>query len=309
MRPVKYVKYLNVDGSPETHTVWMHYGTMSMLARTPPLKGASLFGETGIAVNNRSGFEAGDREIVKDLHFTSILFGGGVEYRLNSAVDLVGGTTVIRGRADGSQPHTLFASAGMRYNMRRLRPEQVADTVAAGFVFPKHLIQAGYTTDAVGFGVNDFVSETVPIFWGGHVKVKRSMLTFSYQRNLFHTKKIFALDLGASVAQWTSRENRQVFRTLSFYPLARFTLLRRSATDLYFGYSVAGPSYISKEMLDGLHMGGHFTFQDFMALGLFAGSARHFNFEVNLNHYSNGNILRENAGVKIPLTFKFGYAF
>jgi hypothetical protein len=193
--------------------------------------------------------------------------------------------------------------------MRRLRPEQVADTVAAGFVFPKHLIQAGYTTDAVGFGVNDFVSETVPIFWGGHVKVKRSMLTFSYQRNLFHTKKVFALDLGASVAQWTSRENRQVFRTLSVYPLARFTLLRRSAADLYFGYSVAGPSYISKEMLDGLHMGGHFTFQDFMALGLFAGSERHFNFEVNLNHYSNGNILRENAGVKIPLTFKFGYAF
>jgi hypothetical protein len=139
--------------------------------------------------------------------------------------------------------------------------------------------------------------------------VKRSVLTLTYQRNLFHTKKIFAFDLGGSFAQWTSQANADVFRTIAVYPLARFTLLRRSAADLYFGYSVAGPSYISKEILDGLDMGGHFTFQDFMALGVFAGQKRHFNVEVNLNHYSNGNILRENAGVRIPLTFKLGYAF
>lgn len=309
MRPVKYVKYLGVDGSPDTHTVWMHFGTVTLLARAPLNERLALYGESGLAVNNRSGFEIGDRSVVRDLHFTSPLVGGGIEYRITNAVDLVAGSTYIPKRSRGEQPYTLLSSAGLRYNMRRLSAEQVAETVAARFVFPGHLIQAGYTTDAVGFGLNHFVSKTVPIFWGGHVRVKRSVLTLTYQRNLFHTKKIFGLDLGGSFAQWTSQANQDVFRTLSLYPLARFTLVRSAPADVYFGYSVAGPSYISREVIDGLDMGGHFTFQDFMALGVFAGSRRHFNFEVNLNHYSNGNILRDNAGVRIPLTFKLGYAF
>jgi hypothetical protein len=29
---------------------------------------------------------------------------------------------------------------------------------------------------------------------------------------------------------------------------------------------------------------------------------------VKINHYSNGNIFTQNAGVKIPLTFSVGYA-
>ncbi|HJW17992.1 MAG TPA: acyloxyacyl hydrolase, partial [Flavisolibacter sp.] len=70
-----------------------------------------------------------------------------------------------------------------------------------------------------------------------------------------------------------------------------------------------GPSYISKLTIDGSKSGRHFTFQDFMGIGLFTGKKRHINAEVNINHYSNGNIFTENAGVKIPLTFTLGYAF
>ena len=45
------------------------------------------------------------------------------------------------------------------------------------------------------------------------------------------------------------------------------------------------------------------------ACGLFAGRARHLNVNLKINHFSNGNIFTENAGVKIPLTFGVGYAF
>jgi hypothetical protein len=62
-------------------------------------------------------------------------------------------------------------------------------------------------------------------------------------------------------------------------------------------------------VLDGLPTGKHFTFQDFMALGVFVGPNRRLNLELNLNHYSNGNIFTENAGVKVPLAVKVGYAF
>ena len=138
--------------------------------------------------------------------------------------------------------------------------------------------------------------------------MKRSVVSVQYQRNVFHTKKVFAFDVGAGFTEWRSHNNDR-FRTLSGYPLARFTFLRLKPADVYAAYSVAGPTYISKVVIDGLHTGSHFTFQDFMALGSFVGSRRRLNVEINLNHYSNGNLMNENAGVRIPLTLKLGYAF
>jgi hypothetical protein len=62
-------------------------------------------------------------------------------------------------------------------------------------------------------------------------------------------------------------------------------------------------------MIDGLPTGSHFTFQDFMAVGVFLGPRKRLNLELNLNHYSNGNLMAENAGVMVPLALKLGYAF
>ena len=309
IRPVKYVKYTNVDGSGTTHTVWMHFGSLTLQSRVPIDDHFSVYGEGGLGITNRSGFDVDDVAIVKDAHFSSVLLGGGLEYRVNGTWDVVAGASYIPRRSRDRQPTTLFSSAGFRYTMRPLDAAQVDATRAAGFIFPEHVIQAGYATDAFGFRINNFVSKTVPIFWGGHVEVKRSRVTIQYQRNVFHTRKVFAIDIGVSASQWTSRNNAEAFRTVSIFPLLRFMVLRLRPADVYFAYSVAGPSYISRKVIDGLGTGGPFTFQDFMALGLFIGQNRHLNAEVNLNHYSNGNLLRENAGVKIPLTLKLGYAF
>jgi hypothetical protein len=46
-----------------------------------------------------------------------------------------------------------------------------------------------------------------------------------------------------------------------------------------------------------------------MAVGMFVGRNRRLNVELNLNHYSNGNLMAENAGVTVPLALKLGYAF
>ena len=308
LRPVRYVKYRNIDGH-GTRSVWMHFGTVTLLARVPVSDRLSMSGEGGLAITSRAGFEIDESPVVKDAHFSSLLVGAGVEYRVNRTWDLVAGVAYIPSRARDRQPATTLTSAGFRYNMRPLPEAQVAATRAAGFIFPKHTIQFGYTTNALGYRANHFVSRTVPIFWGGKVEVKRSVVNLQYQRNLFHTKKVFSLDVGARFGQWTSRNNGERFHTLAVYPLLRFTFLRLAPADLYASYSVAGPSYISRRVIDGRQTGGHFTFQDFMAIGAFIGGGRHLNVEVELNHYSNGNILLENAGVKIPLTFKAGYAF
>ena len=190
-----------------------------------------------------------------------------------------------------------------------LPTERVKETQDAGRIVPENLIQIGYATNAFGYGANNVLSKQVPIFWRGKAEVGHSVVNIQYHRNVFYTKRIFALDFGASFAQWKSNENGETFRTFSVFPVMRFTVLRSKPADLYALYSVAGPSYISRRIIDDLDTGSHFTFQDFMGVGVFMGERRQINVELNLNHYSNGNIQLENAGVKIPLTFKLGYGF
>jgi len=240
-------------------------------------------------------------------HGNAVLVGGGVEYRLNPSWDLTAGLTLSPGKASVDQPRTLYSSGGIRYTMRALPPERVEAIRRSGFTFPRQVAYIEYSS-GTGYGVNDFVSRTVPIFWGGHAKVDFGIAPH-YERNVFHTRKVFALDVGASAGFYKTRQHNDRFFTLSAYPLFRFTFLRARLADMYFAYSLAGPTYISKIVLDGLDTGRHFTFQDFMGIGWFAGAERRLNIGVKINHYSNGNIFTQNAGVKIPLTFSIGYAF
>jgi hypothetical protein len=71
---------------------------------------------------------------------------------------------------------------------------------------------------------------------------------------------------------------------------------------------VAGPSFISKKIIDNEYTGRQFTFQDFMGIGFFAGLKKNWNAGIRIVHFSNGNIFPQNAGVKVPLTFSLGYA-
>jgi hypothetical protein len=201
----------------------------------------------------------------------------------------------------------MFLSAGVRYTMRPLPAACVEANREAGVIFPENLVQIEYTT-AYGYGVNTFLSERVPIFWGGAVKVARG-IAGHYDRNVFHTRKVFAFDLGASVSHWQSQGHRQSFLTVSVYPLLRFTVLRTTPADLYFCYSLAGPTYISRDVIDNRDTGTRFTFQDFMGVGAFVGKSRHVSVGIKINHYSNGNLLTHNAGIKVPLTVDLGYAF
>ena len=59
----------------------------------------------------------------------------------------------------------------------------------------------------------------------------------------------------------------------------------------------------------GRDLGSRFTFQDFMGAGVLVGGARTIALGVKVNHYSNGNVFPENAGVMVPVTFTAGWAF
>jgi hypothetical protein len=308
MRPLNYVAYTSVrPGDAGAHHVRVNFGAVTLKARAPLRGRWSAYGEGGFGFTSRTGFGLGDATAVADAHYGSALAGGGVEYRLSPSWDLTGGITLSPGRAGVNQPRTIFSSGGFRYTMRPLPADRVEANRNAGFIFPRQILQVEYSS-GTGYAVNDFVSKKVPIFWGGHAKVDFGIAPH-YERNVFHTRKVFALDVGASAGVYRTRRNNDRFFTLSLYPLFRFTFLRARLTDMYFAYSLAGPTYISKIVLDDLDTGRHFTFQDFMGIGWFAGRNRNLNVGVKINHYSNGNIFTQNAGVKIPLTFSLGYAF
>ncbi|MFO8055234.1 MAG: acyloxyacyl hydrolase [Bacteroidales bacterium] len=193
-------------------------------------------------------------------------------------------------------------------------PEGQACGEEQEYSFPENQIMLEFTSNIGGYSVNRFFAEgPVPFFWGGSVEVKRGV-SANFQRTVFHGRKIFSFDVGASASCFET-VHKDVFYTLSVYPLLRFTLLRLEPFDFYFFYSAAGPTYISQSRFraeksnEVVETGKRFTFHDYTGIGIYAGPQRHINAEVKIGHYSNGGLFPENSGLKIPLTLSAGFSF
>ncbi|MEO7982866.1 MAG: acyloxyacyl hydrolase [Bacteroidota bacterium] len=308
MRPVDWVVYKNINGDQTNHSVWMNVGGLTLVTRVPLGKKFSLSAEAGLGMVTRKGFEIDYVAVVKNATYPGFLFGGSLQYHLNRKWDLVINSTISPAHAKDKQPRTLFYSAGFNYRLKELSKDKVASNIKSGYYFAKQLLQLSYTTNGLGYGTNDLFSKTLPLFWGGAAHLKQGF-SVNYQRNIFHARKVFSLDWGAGMGYWKSRKKEDQFFTLSFYPVLRFTAFRSPKTDLFFEYTVAGPTLISKTLIDNEKTGRNFTFYDAMGMGIFTGKKKNLNAGIRIAHFSNGNIFPQNDGVKVPLTFSLGYVF
>ena len=242
MRPVLWVEYKDVNGDAKKHSVFMNVGGFTMKPRVSLSKKISLFGEGGFALVTRSGFRVNDEMAVKDATMASVLLGGGVKFHLNKKFDLQASGLWSPSNSKKKQPSTTFISGGFTYNMNPLPAERVKRNSDSRYKFPAQVLQVGISTNALEYGVNTFFADgPVPVFWGGEVQVGRA-LAVHYQRNVFHARKVFSLDVGGSAGIWETRKLRQKFLSLAVYPVLRFTAIRTKSTDFYFTYSVAGPT-------------------------------------------------------------------
>jgi len=313
MRPVQFVTYHDVNGDATGHHVWTGFGGASLKGRAPIARRTSIYGEAGLGIASRHGFNVKGTPAVADASHAAPLVGAGIEYRVRPSWDLTGGATYIAGRASDRESSALMIDAGFRYTIRQAassgrQPSGTGQPSTADAVFVhKNLIQFEYTT-GFGYSAVDFLSTSVPIFWNGQVQVDRGVAVH-YDRVVFHTHRVFSIDIGTSVSVWRTRADRVSFSTLSVYPRFVFTPIRTRMLDAYFCYSLAGPTFISSRTLEGHDLGSQFTFQDFLGGGLVIGAAKHAVIGVKLNHYSNGNLFPENAAVTVPVTFTFGWAF
>lgn len=268
MRPVDWVGYKSINGDQAIRTVWMNVGGLTLVGNIPLHNKLSLYAEGGLGVVTRKGIYINDVPAVKNAEYATGLFGAGFKYHLNHKWELLLGATLLPAHAKEKQPQTTFFSAGFNYHLRELSKEKVESVIKSGYHFPKHFINVAYTSNALGYGVNDLFSKTLPFFWGGDAHV-RSGISVNYQRNIFHARKVFAFDIGTTVGYWKSEDNKEGFATLSVYPVLKFAAFRSKKTDVYFEYSVAGPTYISRTLIDDEKTGRHFTFHDQMGVECF----------------------------------------
>ncbi|MBX9783502.1 MAG: acyloxyacyl hydrolase [Chitinophagaceae bacterium] len=134
-------------------------------------------------------------------------------------------------------------------------------------------------------------------------------MSINYQRTAFHSKKVFSLEWGISAGYWQTEELKEQFFTIAAYPVFKFHVLRSKTTDGYFFYSVAGPAFQSKTNLDYELLGRKFTFRDYMGIGMYTGKRKQLNLELNIGHFSNGNLFSSNAGIMVPLSLNAGFCF
>lgn len=307
MRPVLWVEYKDINGEPGSRSVWMNVAGLTLEGKLPITKKFSIAGEAGLGIITRNGFTKDSQVVVSNANYASWLFGGSLQYRVNKKWELQINTAYAPANNKVKQPATSFIGAGFNYRLAPLPAEKAERNAKSGYYFPKHFLLAGYTTNGIGYGFNNVVANKhFPIFWGGAVKLKQGF-SLSYQRNIFNGRKVFSMDWAATLGHWTSARDGQNFFSASLSPVFRFHVLRSSAADMFLEYSVAGPTFMSKPVLDGIKLGEKFTFYDFMGIGAFTGKNKQLYTGIRIGHFSNGNLFPYNDGVMIPLTFQVGY--
>lgn len=317
MRPAAWFKYDNVNDVGYENSVWINIWSLSLKKDFRINNKINVYAEAGLANETRVGFSINNEVVYEDAHFANLIYGFGAQYRLSNKWRLSANGTFLPKSDKYNQPAISQASFGFEYHLQQVDDETAKEYANNKYFFPKNIFQFSYGSDAIGFGMNEFFSMNVqlgnfesfgiPVFWLGDIKAKNTF-SLTYQRLIYRAEKIFSLDWGLSATYFQSRGNEDVF-AFSIFPVLRFYLLRKRGFDFYTNYSIIGPTYISKTIIDGYDSGTNATFQDTMGFGVFFGKKRKYNFELRIMHYSNGNIFTDNAGVAIPIQFTFGKTF
>ena len=320
LRAAAWQKFHDINDTPYDRTAWVNLWMLTLRQRLRLGGRLSAVVEGGLANVTRRGFEWGDRDVVlPNVRYLSPVGGLHLSYALDARWDLLASVTLTpRHRGTGVAAIGHYG-LGAQLNFRRLVPRAASE--AAGHFFPERTLRVGYGTAAIGFAVNELLSmqlETagekkvgLPVFWRGDVEARHT-LQVGYERQLYRGRKVFALGWGASATAFQTVRTRQWVGAASVYPVLNFYFLRRRAVQPYVTWSVIGPTFLTHADLEGADpedntTGPRITYQDFIGLGAHLGADGRHNVEAKIEHYSNGNIFNDNAGVAVPVVFSYGW--
>lgn len=170
--------------------------------------------------------------------------------------------------------------------------------------FPQHEILGGFYD-------SDFMPTKTPhpphpLFWTSRARAGGGG-TLNYQWLLYHTHKYFSVNLALGLSDWMIHSQSEW--VMSFYFVVRVWIFRTETFSPYFDWSMGGPSLLSSQHFAQANLGAPFIFQDFMGFGAMIGRQHHFDVNVNIMHYSNGDLFVHNDGWDVPLIVSLGYCF
>jgi hypothetical protein len=303
MRGVNWVQYHSLIAPNDWHSVWNSLFGLTLRPTLPLGRSVGLYGEAGLGYISRHGFSYQNTTVVTNDIVLTPLFGTGFIFNVWQDLFIDLNAIYSLPNTNQQQPQTWYTGLGLFY----LLGSNPASATEISQWFAENLIQLNYMNKSI-FDGNIADSIYLPIFFTSDITVEQG-LSLIYERNVFHTSKVFSLELGASLGNWTSSQLQQNFTTVSIFPEIKLWLVRCPRFDLYFTYSLAGPTIISRKRIDNYDTGTNFTFEDFIGFGTYLGKAKHFNMNIQLMHFSNGNLFPENPGVDVPLMFGLGYSF
>lgn len=301
MRGAQWVEYQNILQPGDQHSVWNSLFGLTLRPTLPLGKYIGLYGESGIGYISRHGFTLQGLSAIPSSTVVTGIFGGGLLYNVWKDLFIDWNTIYALPNQGQDQPQTWYTGLGIFYLLGSSSNDGVNDESAW---FPDNFIRVDYMNKSL-FDVH---VPPLPIFFTSNINTKQG-ISFLYERNFFHTSKVFSLEMGASFGAYSSSQLGNDFYTVSLYPEVKIWMVRCPRFDFYFTYSLAGLSFMSRNRLDNQEMGSYFTFQDFFGIGTFLGKTKHLNLNLQFLHFSNGNLFPDNPGVDVPLMFGLGYAF
>ena len=307
MRPIKWSYANGITAPSSRNSIWISVFGITARPTLPINNKFSIYGIGGLGLISRHGFSINQTIAIPSKVVPTFLTGGGMTYAITPAWHFDFGLRYTLAQPQEQQPNTFYAYGGFYYLFHTLDLPTYYNTY---YIFQKNEVQAGgFATDVFNPGVNKyFTVGYLPIFWAGDLKTRNGGWVM-YERNVFHTHKRFSLDVGTSISTYHTAMNNTSFQAFSVFPQIRVWLVRTQSADVYFVYSIAGPTYLTRDNMDNVYLGGQFTFQDMLGFGVFLGKEKHFNLDCRIAHYSNGNTLPVNPGVEVPMIVSLGYAF
>lgn len=301
--------YLEYSGDGSKTYIKNNLVGLYLRGTVPVSRNFNLYGKAGVGYVSRNSIIGVPGDILKLGPFFSFLFAGGMSYQIYSQLYLDASVFFAPPNARYQLPWSTFYGVGLYYLIGKPkgRMKRVAQ---ASQRWRCYSVDVGYYNR--GFFhlyVNQWVTYPyLPIFWKGYTYAK-SGAQILFDQLFFHTQRVFGFYWGVSVSRWRSLIQRKSFYAVSIFPELKLWFLRRRSVQLYFMYSAAGPSYISRWIIDDQSIAGHFTFQDFLGLGMTLGQRHAFDVAFKIIHYSNGGTLPSNPGTDVPVVLSMGYTF
>ena len=310
MRPIQWVKYTGVYAPQSAHSVWPNIVSLTVRPTWPVHEAVMLYSELGASYLARTGFHGPDGAPgVQSAGLVTPLTGAGLVYRVTPQWHLDASVNVAWPNHHAHQPSTRYAGLGFSYFVQPSVPAATPAKTAPD-AFPLQGLEWGFFDRRwVNWDPTKRLAHAyVPLFFQGDIKAQ-SGYYLMYERNVYHTKRWLSLDWGVSAGGFRSALHHDQFATVALFPALRVWPVRRAWIDGYVTASLAGPAYLSRQVIDGMATGGHFTFQDYVGVGAVVGQSKHLQVNLKLLHYSNGNLRSHNPGIATPFILNMGYTW